>query len=349
MKKNYIILLFASIIGIVISSAIPSFGGNEKKTSHPSFARSTDTLYKILFIGKLNTDCYDDTVVAAISKNQKIAWRGTPTLPKYIFWGKSSSKSDKTHNKKDTAHSKNEVTCTDTVGGIIADTHKVQYSIIRYPSFVGLRGSVSFMKLNTNDEIYDIVSMLWGKTDTSSSKRDTTTSFAVFGRKGLDTLQELPFYSIDTMQRSPITAMKLNRFVNFTSPARRDFSGRMSYFITRVVLPVIADTAEHKDSNIRQILAGVNLDAPLIPEFKVYPNPSVNLTTIVGHKLEKGTYTINVLTETGFLVCTQNLISTSGEDVVFPMDVSSFSTGYYVFTVSSQKGAVGSYPVLIIH
>ena len=349
MKKNYIILLFASIIGMIIGSAIPSLGGNESKNSHPEFVRSKDTVYKILFIGKLNTDCYEDTVVAAISKNLKIAWRGTPTLPNYILWGKSNVKNDTSRSKNDTSRSKNDITCKDTVGGMIVDTHKVQYSIIRYPSFIGLRGSVSFMKLNTNDEIYDIVSMLWGKTDTTSRKRDTTTSFAVFGRKGLDTMQVLPFYSIDTMQRSPIAAMKLKRFVNFISPERRDFSGRMSYFISRVVLPVIADTAEHKDSNIRQIIAGVTPEEPLIPEFKVYPNPSVNLTTIVGHKLEKGTYSINVLTETGFLVCTQNLVSTSGEDVIFPMDVSSFSTGYYVFTVSSQKGAVGSYPVLIIH
>ncbi len=337
MKNNYITIMLASLFGLLIISiaGTTTAGAVEIETFHPSFVRSSDTVYKILFIGKLNTDCYEDTVIAPVAKSAKIAWRGAPMLPKYILWGKSRIVND--------------TTCKDTVGGIIADSHKVAYSSIQYPAFISLGGSVSFMKLNTCDNIYDIVSMLWGKTDTSSSKRDTTASFTVFGRKGLDTLQTLPFYTIDSMQLSPITAMKLKKQQHFTSPSRRDFSGRMSYFITPVVLPVIVDTSEHNDSTIQEILVGLNPEPSQKPEFKIYPNPSVNVTTIIGHKLEKGTYNIRILTEAGLLVCTQQLVSSSGEDIVFSMDVSTLSTGYYVLTVSSQKGAVGSYPVLIIH
>ncbi len=335
MKKKYNKNQLASLIGIfVICIASMTLGAIVVQASHPSFVRSNDTVYKVMFIGKLNTDCYDDTVIASVAKSAKIAWRGTPMLPKYILWGKSLIVED--------------TICKDTVGGIIADSHKVIYSVIQYPAFIGLRGSVSFVKLNTCDNIYDIVSMLWGKTDTSSTKRDTTASFTVFGRKGLDTIQSLPFYTIDSMQLSPITAMKLKKQQHFTSPSRRDFSGRLSYFITPVVLPVIVDTTEQNDSILQETLVGVNPEPSQKPEFKVYPNPSVNVTTIIGHQLEKGTYSVKVLTETGVLVCTQQLTS-SGEDIVFSMDVSTLSTGFYVFTVSSQKGAVGSYPLLIVH
>lgn len=336
MKKKYNKTQFASLVGIfIVCIASMTFGTLGALASHPSFVRSNDTVYKVMFIGKLNTDCYDDTVIASVAKSAKIAWRGTPMLPKYILWGKSLIVED--------------TTCKDTVGGIIADSHKVIYSIIQYPTFVGLRGTVSFVKLNTCDNIYDIVSMLWGKTDTSSTKRDTTASFTVFGRKGLDTIQTLPFYTIDSMQLSPIVAMKLKQTQHFTSPSRRDFSGRMSYFIEPVVLPVIADTSGQNDTMLQEIRVGVNSEPSQKPEFKIYPNPSVNVTTIIGHQLEKGTYTVKVLTETGVLVCTQQLASSSGEDVVFSMDVSTLSTGYYIFTVNSQKGAVGSYPLLIIH
>ncbi len=299
--------------------------------------RSTDSTYKVVFIGHLNTDCYDDTVVSVVAKTATVNWRKDMILPKYVIWGKYRDST--------------QAICPDSAGGTIPDSLKNSYSIIAYPSFVGLRGSLSYVHLNNNDTEYDLLCFLWGKTDTSSTRRDTSTRFAVFGRKGMDTLGILPFHTIDTTQQRPVQAMLLRRPINFLQPGRRDFTGQKSYVIPSMVLVVVTDSIGTRDSVvIQQIASGLEPEHTLAPDFRVYPNPAVNLTTIVGKNLGSGNYRIELMTQSGQSVWSKEVKSQVGEDIVFSMDVSSVTTGYYHIVVYRQdKAPVGTFPILIIH
>ncbi|MBK9246543.1 MAG: hypothetical protein IPM69_00140 [Ignavibacteria bacterium] len=305
-----ILISLFSILLVLVSPQLSIAKPTPPPPSHADLVRSLDSIYIVLFVGQINSDCYDDTVIAVTLNDSTFNWRNNLILPKYVIWGKQT----------DTAIP----ICEDTVDGEVPDSLEYSYSTIYYPEFVSLRGLLSYVLLN-DDSMYDLICFLWGKTDTSSTNRDTSTTFAVFGRKGMDTNGILPFHTIDTTQQTPLRAMLLKRPINFMHQGRRDFSRHKSYLIPTMVLVVIADTNGHHDSIIiQEIASGLNPEKTQRPEFKVYPNPAVNLTTIVGKNLQAGTYTIEVLTETGQSVWSKQVASLSGEDNILNRCISTF-------------------------
>lgn len=336
-RKRNVVSIIIAVLAVVVSYCSPSvLRATVPSPSHAPLVRSSDSIYKVMFIGHLNTDCYDDTVLAVVSKTPKVDWRREMILPRYIVWG---VRTDTTIPQ-----------CSDTVGGTIADSLRYSYSILQYPSFVGLRGSLSYMQLNPTDTEYDLVCFLWGKTDTSTTQRDTSTTFAVFGRKGFDTLRIIPLHTIDTTQQTPLRAMQLKRPKHFLQPGRRDFSLRNSYQIPSMGIVVVVDTSGHHDSVvIQEVASSVHPDQTLVPEFKVYPNPAVNLTTIVGKHVPSGRYHLRLLTESGQGVWEKEVVSLSGEDILFSMDVTPLSTGYYHLQITRTGTSIGTFPIVIIH
>lgn len=303
---------------------------------HGSLERSSDSLYRPVFIGRINSDCFVDTVLSVVSTSSKVNWRKENILPRYIVWGKGSDSV--------------ELICGDTMGGIIADTQRNGYSIINYPSFVNLRGSISFVLLNQDDTEYDMMCFLWGKTDTSSSGHDTSTVFGVFGGRGLDTLSSLSFHTIDTLQDWPFRAMQLRRPKEIQQPGYRDFSGQKSYIIPTVTMVVITDTSTHTDTSaIRRQASGLVPEASGRGSFRIYPNPSVNLTTIVGTQLASGKYDLTLHAASGEVVWRKELDTSGSGDMIFSIDVSTLSTGNYHLSVQTARAFLGTYPIIIIH
>lgn len=120
---------------------------------------------QLLFTGYLNNDCYEDAVYGHVCSN------GQTWLPEKILWGQPVSPDS---------------LCADsTAAPLLAETRFV------YPTWNRFAGTVSFTRVNSNDDRTDMLFFLWGCTDSSAAEPDTARSLVIFGQGALSAQEEI--------------------------------------------------------------------------------------------------------------------------------------------------------------
>ncbi len=284
----------------------------------------------ILFTGHLNFDCVPDTV---------IGWPDASFhyLPYAIRWGKPAL----------VVHYDNETGLSDTVladsscRGSIPLGRTVRETIIRYPQWRTLSGSVGFQRMNP-DTLDDMVLYLWGSVNDSTGKRDTIRPLLVFGQQGLDTLAELDLGAIDAFQITPFFAMELRVGSELVEPELRDVSGVISYLLTPIAFEIHPDDTTREEEEA----PGDSTQGPPI-HIRIYPNPAGYEAQVEVDSLPPGEYYVEVVGVNG-LVYLQQTVSVSMSGTLFGMlDLHAMLTGYYLVRVHDGVRVFALYPILI--
>ena len=209
-----------SIVGIIIFPYL--YGYAQPCDSTNNFCRpnlSNDSVYKTLFTGYLNSDCYIDTIIVSASKRDAdTLLLNNVFLPKYIYWGRCLLPRD----------SMQYCPCYDTVG--VPDTQKVWYTRLDKPSFINMAGKVVLLHIST-DTLVDILMIFTGKTGLDSLARDTSHRVILYGQDALDTLWYISLNTIDSSITEPFSALRLEVDKQLIDSAVRDVSYHASYYL----------------------------------------------------------------------------------------------------------------------
>ncbi len=215
MKHNLSFILLIMVFFTIVSSS-RSQCDSTNNFCRPNY--SNDSLYKISYIGHLNNDCYEDTVIISASKKDVDTLRYSNVfLPKYIFWGRCTLPRD----------SMEYCPCYDTVG--VPDSQKVWYTRIDKPSFFEMAGKVSYLMAST-DSLVDIMIIISGKTASDTTASDTSHRIVLYGQDSMDTLWHVDIGDIDSVISSPFSALRLEVNKQLVDSAVRDVSYQASYY-----------------------------------------------------------------------------------------------------------------------
>ncbi len=154
----------------------------------------------VLFIGHLNQDQYQDTVIGR-------SFGGSFTkLPEKIVWGKD--------------HINPQPPAGPPMTNFV------------YPSYPKMAGSVSFLKLNPGDTLTDMMFFLWGYNDSTASEPDTGRAVVIFGQTALSTTGVIQLSQIQPVfQATPFFAQDVQLGTHLTEPEVRDLSDVESYLL----------------------------------------------------------------------------------------------------------------------
>lgn len=257
----------------------------------------------VIYVGHLNQDQYADTVTG------KIYGGAFTRLPDMIIWGKDH------------------INPQPPVGP--PTTHFI------YPSYPHFAGSVSFLELNPNDTLTDMLFFLWGRTDTSGVQPDTGRAVAIFGQSALSTMPVIDFRQIQSgFQSVPFFAQDVQLGIHLTEPAVRDLSDIDSYLLLPMDVKIQGTPppiVTHVDDSV---------------EVRIYPNPSVYTATIEA-ALPAGNYTARVVGMSGQVYEEQSINLDGGGALWHNVDVSRLVSGHYVIQLMREGQPVGSYPFII--
>lgn len=275
-----------------------------------SFHRSA-----ILAIKHLNFDCFPDTVRGFMNRDYQF-------LPLSISWGRRDSLRD--------------APCNSDSGANSGSAHRVARTIIDYPHWRTIAGSVTIQRFNT-DTLSDFLIYLWGTVRSGETVIDTARAVTIFGQQGLDTLDVIHLDSIDSFQSEPFFAMEMRVGEQFIEPAIRDISGQVSY-----ILPMI-QTKVQSDNPKRPTIIPTN-DGYTV---RIYPNPTLQSAQVEASTLPEGEYKVVVVAVNGQVALDQEVtVGTSGE-LLRTLDLHSLSSGYYIVRIYSQQKILGAYPIVI--
>jgi hypothetical protein len=275
---------------------------------HSDYLDSNKVFISIISVTHLNDGGSLDTVVGFASNTRKF-------LPKQILWGK------------------------DTTDNGIPDSLKVQKTIIEYPEWLYISGACSIDDFN-NDTMTDILLVIWGKLQVDSlNLKDTSTSITIFGRRGLDTINNINITSLDSFQTSPVSSIKMRIGKEFTESRIRDLSYRPSYVLEDIH---VQDTS----SNPPRIPAEQENDD--IQCIKVYPNPAQNLVNIEITKQKPGLYEIKFFSVEGFQLYDYCRKVTTNKDLRETINIESLSSGLYFVRIDRNKEMIGIFKLIII-
>lgn len=261
----------------------------------------------VLSIGRFNPDTYPDTVI------------GTKTpagyLPSRVLWGYPFGQ---------------------TPGAMPG---KLRETVLRYPAWKDLRGSVAFQRINA-DSLVDMVLHLQGVVTTMQGEGlDSLRSVVVFGQSGLDSLAVVDLDGIRRFQVRPFFAVELVREVELSEPGTRDLSGSMSYVLEPIELDV-----QGKPSPLPRTVASVEGSGGVL---RLYPNPAGKSLRIEAGGLASGAYTVQLVSVAGAVVVREEIIIAAGESILHTLDVQHIASGYYVVRIERGEEVVGSYPIII--
>jgi hypothetical protein len=268
---------------------------------------------QLLFTGYLNNDCYEDAVYGRMCSN------GQTWLPEKILWGQPVSPDS---------------LCADSAAApSLTETQFV------YPDWDRFAGTVSFTRINSNDDRTDMLFILWGCTDSTVAEPDKWRSLVIFGQGALSTREEINIATIPAgLQAQPIVTVELDHGYGLSNPAVRDLSDVESYMLDPVNIAV-------GDSSVTppQLLVTQVQDSASV---RIYPNPSLYAATIEA-ALPAGVYTAKVVGVNGQVYEEQQLSLESAGTLWRSIDVSKLANGYYIVQLVRNTGVVGVYPFII--
>lgn len=277
---------------------------------------------KILFVGQLNLDCLADTIVGVRDQSGRL-------LPTLIRWGRLDLPIPPPPCPDDT-------TAPDTSYHL----RRVPVTVIDYPAWDRVTGSISFQRYN-RDQFTDLIFFLWGNYRTSGGVlRDTATAIAVFGQRGLDTIAVLSLNAIASFQSEPFFAMNLRPGVHLLSPAVRDMSGSISLLMPTINIPLHEQPTPPEPPFPPGRIAEV-------PTFALYPNPTPGEALIQGSRVPEGEYRIEVVAVNGMVVHRQQAYVDLSGEVLKALKLESVPSGYYVVQLYDAVQRVGSWPILV--
>lgn len=205
------------LLALVLCTAAGTLVAQNADNEHSGMA--------ILHLGRLNRDCFPDTL-----------WGDRDAagnyLPRVIAWGQPPDTAGKGRHFADSVED-----CHDR----IAKHLKVKSTTIEYPGWAGLMGSVAYQNMNP-DTVPDMFFTLWGRVETKRGAVDTARMFVVFAQTGLDTLKKLDLSDVRGLRRDKFTALELTAGVEVRDPRQRDLSGRTSWEVFAV--DVVVDGEE---------------------------------------------------------------------------------------------------------
>ena len=272
----------------------------------------SNEVYKVVLkVGHFNFDRALDTLIGCASKTREF-------YPAYIYWGK---------DPQDTT---------------IADSLKVRYTKFVYPSWSNLRVRCSVDQINP-DSLCDIIFVIWGKKQIdSTTTKDTATSIVVFGTRGFDTISTANLSGLPIFQSSPFVAAKYRRNYEYTDAKKRDLSEITSYIVKD---HSYSDTSGYEDP--------INTDIPQpqkdLKNIKVYPNPSIYYIDIEVNEIPPGEYQIKIYDFEGSLKIEEPIKTFMKGDIAQRINTDKLPNGSYLLVVSSGKGIIGKYQLIILH
>lgn len=274
----------------------------------PLAAQHTPTSERrALFVGHLNGDAFADTVKGSTFGG------GSTYLPELIFWG------------RDTAQSGG--------GGTVAVTQ------LLYPVYPEFSGSVTFLDLNPNDTLTDMLFFLWGTVDTAATEPDTGRAVVIFGQPALSTISTISIDQIGALQTSPFVAQDVAVGIDLVEPAVRDLSDVESYRLEPLDVTVVDTSGSPPPKPIITLVSDSM-------EVRIYPNPSLYTATIEAD-LPAGSYTARVIGVNGQVYNEQDLVLETKGTLWRTLDVGPLASGYYIVQILRDGSVAGAYPFII--
>lgn len=165
----------------------------------------------ISFIGHLNFDRVNDTVISSIVNEKNL-------LPKYILWGKGDERK---------------------CGEFHSDSISKEKTVFIYPDQSLSSCNYSFFDFNS-DNVYDIL--------LSFNNQDTLRPRIIFGQNEIDLIDTIFLSQIVNDQTSPFTSMILKNGNGLKNPSSRDASGDTSYEINPIPVNLNPNFPQNKKS-----------------------------------------------------------------------------------------------------
>ncbi len=308
----------ALLATVLSATAQPS--GSTARATRPYAPVAVRQEMQILYTGALNFDCFPDTIFGT---------RGPDGLylPRVIVWGRPTAANPNGERNADAA-------CL----GPIADSVKIPFTLVQYPSWGNLRGCVSIQSFNP-DTLADMLFMLRGAVGEGRNQHDSLLSLLVFGQHGLDTHRVLNLANVGSFQAYPFIAMQVRRGSQLVNRSSRSLSRKASYEIAPIGFIVDEpDTTTH------------HATAQRAAAVRVFPNPASAEANVEALNVEAGSYDVEVAAANGMIVLHQQVEMTAGGNLLRTLDVTRLASGYYLVRLVDAKGtgqAIGTYPIII--
>lgn len=320
--KNYVILITLFILSM-LTIEVQAQCDSTNTFCRPNF--SSDSVYRVFYLGHLNQDCYLDTVIASGSKKDCDTLKLKNKLfPKYIFWGRCKLPRD----------SARFCPCYDSLG--VPDSIKVWYSKIVIPNFYNKRSYINFLRLN-NDDVTDMMIFTGGKNGPDTNANDTSMVCAVFGQPAFDVLYEINLTNINSSQTQPFFAQKMVYNNQFVDSARRDYTGYLSYIIEPINVNV-GYSANNNNQSSQAIVSGISHSENT--DFKVFPNPARDALHVSYANTLSGEFSFEIITLSGRSLLQKKFYSTGdSQEGMVTIPLYEISSGSYYVKIMDSKGA----------
>lgn len=298
-----------------------------------------DTLRRgltLLYVGHCNPDCFADTVYGAPG----IAADGAPTfLPRLILWG-----------QPDPALLNNPATHDSIAAcmGPVPLAKRRAATVITYPAWGSLAGSVAFGRYNANDSLADMLLTVWGTVEQQQGSsvvlRDTARCLFLFGGV-LDSLDAIDLGAVtatlgDAAPRpTPYAAYVARPGIELAKAGARDLSGRMSYELPSIILAdTPPDTSQHN---------ATHEGTPNALALRVFPNPAATAATITAFAMPAGAYLVEIVGADGAAVLRQDVRLDVSGDLLRTVDVARLPSGYYMARITSNGRLLTARPIIV--
>jgi len=290
-----------------------------------SLSQSTEfkPKYKILFIGHLNFDSVQDTVVGRSEKRDSLMFRFAERyLLDEIRWGITEKKQSDNKGAK----------------------QKTTTRII-LPNWKNLRTSVYGLNIN-QDTVKDLLINVYGKSyNVNKELVDSTITITVFGQDKLCSMENLTIEKIQGIKTEPFVAVEMRNGLGFESVKDQSVAQRRGYMIKKILLNV------HQDTSLfaKQVQIEENEYKSNGSIVKVYPNPAGQFLNISGELFERGIYKVILTDVTGNVVSQQNVEVKEDGSMTKVLALDELASGCYVAQIFNLDGFYKSLPFTIIH
>ncbi len=216
--------LFAIVL-VIIAIAFASVTARSQPTP-----RTRDLA--VLAVGRINPDCWPDTVFGAPDAAYNY-------LPRYIAWGQAPSTRARNDRERD------------SLAGCASRTsagRRTRRTELRFPRWENLAGSVTIAPVNRSDDYLDLLITLHGTVPAigrdQRTEHDSLITMVLFGQSGLDSAAVIDLDGVRGLHRGSVTVLELRPNAELRDPRRRDMTGRTSWELAPVdVTFPDADTA----------------------------------------------------------------------------------------------------------
>lgn len=296
--------LLLAVIGICLTS--------------PCFAILDSTDY-VQYVGYLNSDCLQDTIVSRQSTNGNY-------IPVAIIWGKRLSTTQNI--------------CVDSTN-YVADSLKVSTTNITYPAWERLRVTIAVSAFNPEDTLSDMIFFVSGVANVNGTLQDTSAQYLVYGQKNIITIPTIATATLPNYQTSPYLARRLRAGYEWQEPAEQNINGYTIQILTLPTEQNLAKTGNREE----EITSGEKRQA----QFKVFPNPSDQAITVRGEGMSRGDYAFELISQAGKTAMgVQKQVADAKGAIEFSIETRELPSGYYILRITGKENTT-SIPITIIH